>query len=136
YADSGSMILALLLSTKKLENTISQSATLKILFQIHPKQNEVEVYKKDQWKIAQVFQIKTGDLVRIKKNETIAFDGTLENDTTKINNHLISGEDHEVPLKKGDHIFAGAIALDETLIRISATPGQRKIDAWAEKALV
>lgn len=136
YADSGSMILALLLSTKKLENTISQNAALNILFQIHPSKDLVEVYKKEQWQSAQVSQIRMGNLIRIKASQTIAFDGTIENKNSKINNHLISGEDHQIEVKQGDSIFAGAIALEPALLRVTATPGQRKIDTWAESALL
>lgn len=113
YADSASMIIAILLLTKKIENTITTSLTSNILFQLHPKKKTVEVYKKGQWVLAEVSQVKKGDTVRILAQETIPFDGVVESECGEINNHLMSGEAHVIYLKNGDHVFAGAIAQSE-----------------------
>ncbi|MGE3759318.1 MAG: HAD-IC family P-type ATPase [Pseudobdellovibrionaceae bacterium] len=136
YADSGSMIVAILLLTKKIENTIATTITSNMLFQLHPKKKTVEVFRKEQWMHAEVSQIKRGDLVRILPQETLSFDGVLESESGEINNHLMSGEAHSVPLKKGDHIFAGATAQSEIKLSVTSPQGERKIDSWAETAML
>lgn len=136
YADSGSMIVAVLLLTKKIENTITTKLTNNILFQLHPKKKSVEVFRKNQWVCAEVSQVKKHDLVHISRQETIPFDGLLESDAAELNNHLLSGESRPVHLKKGDHIFAGAIAESELHLVVTAPQGERKIDSWAETALL
>lgn len=136
YADSGSMIVAILLLTKKIENTIVTKITSNILFQLHPGKKSIEVLKKGEWKSADVSQIRRGDRVRIGPHETIPLDGILESPKAKINNHLMSGEAHHVLLKKGDNVLAGAIAQSGLEISVSAPQGERKIDAWAETALL
>lgn len=136
YADSASMIIAILLLTKKIENTITTSLTSNILFQLHPKKKTVEVYKKGQWVLAEVSQVKKGDTVRILAQETIPFDGVVESECGEINNHLMSGEAHVIYLKNGDHVFAGAIAQSEFKLSVVSPQGHRKIDTWAEAALL
>ncbi len=136
YADSGSMIIAILLLTKKIENTITTSLTANILYQLHPQKKEVEAFKKEHWKQVDLSQIKKDDLVRIPSQETIPFDGILESSSTKVNNHLMNGENFPVELKKGDHIFAGAIAQEALELSVSSPLGERKIDTWAEAALL
>src|SRR5690606_34078045 len=85
---------------------------------------------------ADVSQIKRRDLVRVLPQETLPFDGVLESEKAQINNHLMSGEVRVVHLKKGDHVFAGAIAQNEIKIYVTSPQGERKIDAWAEAALL
>jgi P-type Cu+ transporter len=136
YADSGSMIVAILLLTKKIENSIVTSVTSNILFQLHPTNKSIEVLKKGEWKLADVSQIRKGDRVRIYSQETVPFDGILENQNAEIDNHLMSGEARSILLKMGDHIFAGAVAKDALEISVSSAQGMRKIDAWAETALL
>jgi Cu2+-exporting ATPase/Cu+-exporting ATPase len=136
YADSGSMIVAILLLAKKIESGVAASVTSDILFQLHPSKKSVSVFRRGQWVPAEIAQVKRGDLTRVAAGETVPFDGCLEGDSGGINNHLMSGESRPVPLKKGDHIFAGAIALDELELSVLAPQGERKIDAWAEAALL
>ncbi len=136
YADSGSMIVAILLLAKKIENTIATSLTSNILFQLHPKKKTVEVFKKNQWVQAEISQIKRGDLVRVPPQDTLPFDGVLESKNGEINNHLMNGEARTVQLKKGDHIFAGAIAQSELELSVTSPQGERKIDSWAEAAIL
>lgn len=136
YADSGSMIIAILLLTKKMESSVFTSMTSHLLYELHPKKTAVEVFRKAAWVPADPSQIKKNDLVRVPAQETIPFDGVLESEQAAINNHLMSGESHPVLLKKGDHLFAGAIAQEALQLSVTAPPGERKIDAWAETALL
>lgn len=136
YADSGSMIVAILLLSKKIETSIVTSITSDILFQLHPKKKTIEVLKKGEWVLAEVAQIKKGDHVRVYPLETIPLDGVLENENAEINNHLMTGEARTIYLKKGDHIFAGAVAQIQLDILVTFPQGERKIDAWAEAALL
>lgn len=136
YADSGSMIVAILLLTKKIENSIATTLTQNILFQLHPKKKTIEVFRKNQWIHAEVSQIKKGDLVRVLQQETVPFDGILQSESGEVNNHLMSGEARSIHLKKGDNIFAGAIAQNGFELLVASPQGQRKIDAWAETALL
>lgn len=136
YADSGSMIIALLLLTKKIENSIINKTTASILFQLHPSQNKVMVRKNQEWKSAEAHQIKRDQRVRISPGEIVPFDGVLQSAECKISNHLLSGESIAVPLSKGDHIFAGAVAYTELEIEVINPQGNRKIDEWAEQALL
>ena len=136
YADSGSMIVAILLLTKKIENTVIKNITSNILFQLHPNNRTLKVLRMGEWKLADASQIKRGDCVRISAAETIALDGVLECASAEINNHLMSGEARPILLKKGDHVFAGAIAKTDLEISVTGPQGHRKIDAWAETALL
>lgn len=136
YADSGSMIVAILLLTKKIENSVVSTLTSKILFQLHPKNKTVEVYRKNQWICAETAQIRKGDLVKVMAQDTVPFDGRLESERSEINNHLMSGESHPILLKKGDHVLAGAIANENFVLEVTSPQGERKIDAWAEAALL
>jgi P-type E1-E2 ATPase len=136
YADSAAMVVAFLLLTKKIENWVAQKMTSEILFQIHPKSNEVEVLKGEIWKTASPSQIRIGDLVRVAQGSTVEFDGRLESETATLNNHLISGEDKGVSLLKGDDVHAGAIAKTPLMLKVLHPLGKRRIDAWAERALL
>lgn len=136
YADSGSMIVAILLLTKKIENAIAAKLTSNILFQLHSEKKTVAIFRKNQWVTAEVSQVKKGDLVRVLPQEVIPFDGVVESDGAELNNHLMSGESRPVHIKKGDHILAGAIAQNELSLYVTAPQGQRKIDSWAETALL
>jgi cation transport ATPase len=60
----------------------------------------------------------------------------LKSPEGKINNHLLSGERDAVTLRTGDHIFAGAIAAMPLELTVAGPQGQRKIDLWAEAALL
>lgn len=136
YADSGSMIMAILLLTKKIENALTTTLTNNILFQLHPKKKTVEIFRKNHWVSAEVSQIKKGDVVRVSKHEVVPFDGMLESETTELNNHLMTGEPRGIQIKKGDHIYAGAIAQSELKLVVTGSQGERKIDGWAEAALL
>ncbi|MAV89872.1 MAG: hypothetical protein CL676_00510 [Bdellovibrionaceae bacterium] len=136
YADSGSMIIALLLLTKKIENSIINKMTASILFQLHPAQNKVRVWKDQEWKPAEAHQIKRGQSVRVFSGETIPFDGVIESPKCIVNNHLLSGESTAISLCRGDHVFAGAIAATDLEICVTNSQGNRKIDEWAESALI
>lgn len=136
YADSGSMIVAILLLTKKIENVITTKLTSHILFQLHSQRQTVEVFKKNKWVSADVSQIKKGDLVQISRQEVAPFDGVIESNSVELNNHLMSGESRSIQFKKGDQIFAGAIAQSDLRLLVTGTQGERKIDGWAEAALL
>lgn len=136
YADSGAMVIAILLLTKKIENVITKNITSSILFQLHPKNKLVEVLVHKDWQSAEISQIRSGDHVRIAADETIPFDGIVQNANASINNHLLSGEKTPLSLRSGDHIFAGAIATSPLELKVSSPQGHRKIDAWAEAALL
>ena len=136
YADSSAMILAILLLTKKLENIFAHKATAKILFQIQPEQDQILVFKKQKWVLADTHQVRSGDIIKVKENQTLPLDGQLESPTAQINNHLLSGEDTPISLKMGDEVLAGAIANSEMQIRVTSPQGQRRVDEWAEKALL
>lgn len=135
YADSGSMIIAILLLTKKIENEAVKKVTSAILFELHPGRSHVSVQKKGQWREGLSSQVKKGDRVQFEKNETILFDGTLRLPEGKINAHLLSGEDRALPLRLGDPVYAGSIALERMEISVSAPLGCRRIDDWAVSAL-
>lgn len=136
YADSGSMVIALLLLTKKIESSIINKTTASILFQLHPSQNKVKVWKNQEWKSAEAHQIKRDQKVRVSPGEIVPFDGVLQSIQCKISNHLLSGESTAVPLSKGDHIFAGAVAYTNLELEVINPQGNRKIDEWAEEALL
>jgi len=136
YADSGAMIVSILLLTKKIENSMVTASSSELLYQLNPRQNRVEVLKRGAWKTADVSQIKMGDRIRIAADETVPLDGILNNEEGTLNNHLLNGEADPVVLKPGDHVSAGAIAFSPLELKVTAALGERKIDSWAESALI
>lgn len=135
YADSGSMIIAILLLTKKIENEAVKKVTSSILFELHPGHSHVSVQKKGHWREGLSSQIRRGDQVQFKKNETILFDGTLRSPEGQVNAHLLTGEDRPLALRLGDPVYAGSIALERLEISVSEPLGCRRIDDWAVSAL-
>lgn len=135
YADSGAMIVGILLLSKKIEITAFSKLTSNILYQLHPQKSSMRILKKDSWLPIESSQVKKGDIIQIPRRETIPVDGLLVSDGGSINNHLINGEAESVDLKKGDHLFAGAIATSDLEMSVLAPQGERKIDDWAERAL-
>lgn len=135
YADSGSMIIGILLLSKKIEVTAFSKLTTNILYQLHSHKSSLRILKKGVWCPTESSQVKKGDTIQVPKNETIPLDGFLLSDHGRINNHLINGEAESIDLKKGDHLFAGAIATSDLEISVTASQGERKIDDWAERAL-
>lgn len=136
YADSGSMIVAILLLTKKIENAVVQRITSSILFQIQPSGGKVDLFKKDCWQKAETSQIRKNDRIRLVTGETIVFDGTLDSREAFLDNHLLNGESTKILLHRGDDILAGAIAKSSFEMSVVNPQGYRKIDAWAETALL
>lgn len=136
YADSGSMVVALLLLAKKAENVIVGKVTSSILFQLNPTDDRVFVLRKGEWIFAKAHQIRKNDHVRVLTGETIPFDGVLESAQGEVNNHLLSGEGEPVSLVRGDHLFSGAIAASDLEMTVVSPQGERMIDAWAEQALI
>lgn len=136
YADSGSMIIAILLLTKKIENRMARKLSSSILYQINQFQDEVEVFKNNLWIKAKTFQVKKKDRILVKPGETVAFDGTLASAEALVNCHLLSGENTLLNCRQGDHLFAGSIAGSAFEMTVDEPLGQRKIDAWAEAALI
>lgn len=134
YADSGAMVLAILLLTKKIENIISLKLSSSILFQLGDPKSTVLLLKDDQWVNAYIDQIKKNQYIKVLIGETIPCDGVLKSKSALINNHLSTGESMPVDIKQGDHVFAGAICLKDIEILVTNPQGQRKIDRWAEMA--
>jgi P-type E1-E2 ATPase len=133
YADSGSMIIAILLMTKKIENEVVKKISGSILFELRPGKNEVLVWRKNQWQTALSSQIKKEDRVRVAKDETILFDGILCSDLGSVSAHLLSGEMTESTLKTGDSVYAGMIAKTDMEILVQSPMGCRRIDNWASQ---
>jgi cation transport ATPase len=67
--------------------------------------------------------------------ETVPVDGTLLSTAGIVNGYLLSGEDGADPVKTGDSLFAGTVALTEMEVQVLQPQGQRRIDAWAETAM-
>jgi cation transport ATPase len=135
YADSGSMVVALLLLSKKIENSVLKRVSSSLLFELDPKRGKMEVWRNQAWRPAEASQLRRGDRIRVAAGETIAVDGELSTPIAKVNGHLLSGESAALTLAEGDHLFAGMIALSGLEMRVRAPMGERKIDAWAEAAL-
>jgi cation transport ATPase len=135
YADSGAMIIAILLLTKKIENAVVKKVTSSILSQLQTGQKNVEVLKSGAWTSGDLSQIRRGDRVRFKAQDTISFDGSLALASASVNAHLLSGENVPCALVEGDDLFAGAIALSDVEMIVQKPLGFRRIDAWAETAL-
>lgn len=135
YADSGAMIIAILLLTKKIENAVVKKVTSSILSQLQTGQKNVEVLKSGAWTSGDLSQIRRGDRVRFRAQDTIAFDGVLALASASVNAHLLSGENVPCALVEGDDLFAGAIALSDVEMIVQKPLGFRRIDAWAETAL-
>lgn len=135
YADSGSMIVALLLLVKKIENEVVRKVTSSILFELRPGRGQVSVWKNELWQPGESSQIKKGDRVQFKKNETILFDAVLCSSKGAVNSHLLTGEDNSLPLAQGDNVYAGMIAQTDMELLVLAPLGCRRIDHWATHAL-
>ncbi len=136
YADSGAMILSILLLTKKTESLLNRNVTSRILYQIHDAKESIEVYRDGRWVRAENTKIRKGHRIRLSAGETIPFDGQLESKDAAINHHLISGENAPVSLKAGDDLLAGTIAITPLEMIVRSAQGERSIDVWAEASLL
>lgn len=136
YADSGAMIVGILLLSKKIEIAAFGKLTSSILYQLQSQKTSIKVLRRGSWLPIEPSQVKKNDSIQIPRNETVPFDGVLISNQGRINNHLINGEMTSIDLKKGDHLFAGAIATSDLEISVTAPQGERKIDDWAERALI
>jgi cation transport ATPase len=135
YADSGAMVIAILLLAKKIETLLAKRVSTSILFEINSEKAEVRVLKSKEWVDATSPQIRKGDHLRFVAGETISFDGTLWNKEAQVNRHLLTGENLAVKIERGDSVVAGSIAESELEIQVDAALGDRRIDRWAEIAL-
>jgi cation transport ATPase len=129
------MIVAILLLTKKIENTVVKKVTSSILSQLQTGQKSVQVWKANGWQSADVAQIRRGDRLSVRTDEIVPFDGRLTTASARVNAHLLNGENHPQPLNEGDDLFAGVIALTDLEMTVSQPLGFRRIDTWAETAL-
>lgn len=136
YFDSASMIIAVLLLSKKIEDIIFNSITKSILFQISPQNNNINVFRNDQWKITETSKIRVGEKIHILKNETIPFDGEVLSEFSLTNNHLITGENADISTPFGNKVYAGAISKNAFEMKVIKPLGGRMIDQWAESALL
>jgi P-type E1-E2 ATPase len=135
YADSGAMVVAILLLSKKIETALAKRVSTSILFQINPEKAAVRVRKSKAWVEATTSQVRKGDHLRFVAGETISFDGTVLEEGAKVNRHLLTGENLTVRLARGDAVVAGSVAEADVEIRVDAPLGERRIDRWAEIAL-
>jgi len=135
YADSGAMVVAILLLVKKIETTLAKRVSSSILFEINSSKIGVRVLKSGEWVEATTPQVRKGDRVRFLSGETIAFDGSLQSARAKVNRHLLTGENIAVDLDRGAAVLAGSIAESDLELTVDAPLGERRIDRWAETAL-
>jgi len=135
YADSGAMVVAILLLSKKIESSLARRVSDTILFEVNRRSAPVPTFRDDEWFEAETSQVRRGDRVRVDRGETVAFDGTLFSETGTVNRHLVTGEDAEVALRRGDTVLAGSVAGSSFELIVVEPLGHRKIDRWTEAAL-
>lgn len=135
YADSGSMVLVVLLVAKLLEHSLSGYLSDRILYQADCFEQSVDVFRGGGWRSVEVAQVRRGERVRYRAGETISLDGDSEC-SAAVNAHLINGEAADIELKPGDPVHSGCIARTDLAVRVGEPLGLRMIDRWAESALV
>ncbi|MBS1960857.1 MAG: cation-translocating P-type ATPase [Bdellovibrionales bacterium] len=135
YADSGAMIVAILLLAKKIEASLARRVSGTIVFEVNRRSAPVPTFRDGEWFEAEASQVRRGDRVRVAPGETVGFDGTLVSEVGSVNRHLVTGEDAAVGLKRGDAVLAGSIAGSPLELSVAEPLGHRKIDRWTEAAL-
>lgn len=135
YADSGSMVLVVLLAAKLLESGLVGHLSERILYHVDRFEHTVDVLRDGAFRPEDVGRVRRGDTVRYRAGETVSLDGRLTFGAT-VNAHLLSGEADDLQLEPGATLRSGCIARTELTLTVTEPLGLRMIDRWAESALV
>ncbi len=75
----------------------------------------VQRWKESQWQPAIVYELNSGDRVRIRHQEIIPADATLLSAEAWVDYSFVTGEARPVAVKKGDMVYAGGRLLSEPI---------------------
>lgn len=135
FADSGAMILVVLLLAKSAEARTASLMTEKILYHLEGDDTEVLRIDGDVARYVSLAAVRRGHSVVFAPGQTIAFDGEVMGEDASIDTHLLNGESRARTVAVGERVLAGAVSLTRTEIRVTEPLGNRLIDGWAEAAL-
>jgi len=116
YFEAASMVIALVLLGKYLEQTTKKqtSSALAALQNLRP--SMAEVIRNKQTQTVKVSELVIGDILQVKAGAIFAADGVIIEGTSNIDESLLSGESNLLRKTTGDLVYAGASNWEGTLL--------------------
>jgi Cu+-exporting ATPase len=116
YFDTASMIIALVLLGKFLENSAKSKAsqTIKKLLNLGAK--NATVLREGNEEIVKVEDVKIGDLVIVKPGEIIAVDGEITEGKSSVDESMLTGESMPVEKSLNSKVFAATVNQEGRLL--------------------
>jgi cation transport ATPase len=136
YVDSAAMVIVVLLSAKLAEARLAGTLAGRILYHIGSEEQMVERLDCAGTRTVPVTGVRRGDTVAFPPGQTVALDGELVSARAVLNSHLLSGEAEDQAVLAGAFIHSGTIARSRVEILVTEPVGYRRIDSWAESALI
>lgn len=135
FVDSGAMVLFVLLLAKAVEARSARHMADRILYHLDGFDAVTHRVAGGCTQPVPSSAIRRGDRVVVEAVQTVAFDGELVSPSAEIDTHLLNGESRSRSIAVGSQVWAGAVVLERTEIRVTEPLGHRMIDSWAESAL-
>ncbi len=116
----GLMVVALYILGKILEEKAINNTRTSIKSLLEIKQDYANLKTGDSLEKIDVFDIKVGDILVVKKGERIPVDGVIKKGKTSLDMAHLTGESYATIVKRGDSVFSGSVNMGEA-IEIKAT---------------
>ncbi|MCD7890350.1 MAG: cadmium-translocating P-type ATPase [Ruminococcus sp.] len=112
-------------AVNKSRRAITAAAGLKV--------DEVDLLRDNEFVRVHSDEVAVGDIIRVKRGERIAIDGTVESGETRIDTSAINGEPVPLSVRAGDEVISGCINMNEAItVRAKAAAGDSMIAKIAE----
>lgn len=112
-------------AVNKSRRAITAAAGLKV--------DEVDLLRDNEFVRVHSDEVAVGDIIRVKRGERIAVDGTVESGETRIDTSAINGEPVPLSVRAGDEVISGCINMNEAItVRAKAAAGDSMIAKIAE----
>ncbi len=127
YFDTSTVIISLVLTGNYLETLAKSRASKNVskLLSIQPK--KIIVIENGKVVEKNTEDLKIGDIILVKKGETIPTDSTIIEGTTEIDESMMTGEFMPVKKGAGDFVIGGTINIGENIIIRAKNVGEDTI---------
>ena len=106
---------------KKSVDDLARSMSLKV--------EKVWLQTEDSEILADVGEVRPGDLVKVHMGNVIPFDGTVEKGEAMVNQASLTGESQPAPKRNGSSVYAGTVVEEgELVFRVRETSGSTKFE--------